>query len=113
MKKKMREREKRERGELKASHHFFLLIKYPFNSAWLGDFVANPFTNYKNNIPKPITLGAKKEENQKRQKNKKWQHEGTVARGMNSVRMLNSGSGVQFHNAPFFLHFLLFFPSGL
>ena len=43
MKKKMREIEKWERGELKASRHFFLLIKYPFNSAWLGDFVANPF----------------------------------------------------------------------
>ena len=32
------------KGELKASRHFFLLIKYPFNSAWIGDFVANPFT---------------------------------------------------------------------
>ena len=37
----------------------------------LGDFVVKaPLQNYKNNIAKPITMGAKKEENQKRQKAK-------------------------------------------
>ena len=37
----------------------------------LGDFLVKaPFQNYKNNIAKSITIGAKKEENHKSQKAK-------------------------------------------
>ena len=45
----------------------------------LGDFVVKaPLQNYKNNIAKPITMGAKKEENQKRQKEKTGSRNSTV-----------------------------------
>ena len=38
----------------------------------LGDFISKPpLQNYKNNIANTITMGAKGEENQKRQKAKK------------------------------------------
>ena len=38
----------------------------------LGDFIAKlPLQNYKNNIANTITMGAKGEENQRRQKAKK------------------------------------------
>ena len=78
----------------------------------LGDFVVKaPLQNYKNNIAKPITMGAKKEENQKRQKAKNGQQEGIVAKVMNSAGCMNSVSRMQFRSAPFFFTFLLFFPS--
>ena len=41
-------------------------MKEIFNSACLGGFYSQtPFTNYQNNIENTITMGAKKEENQK------------------------------------------------
>ena len=54
---------------------------------------------------------------QKRKKNKRDQKAKTNGQQefqAETVRIMeNSGSGMQFRNAPFFLHFLLFFPSGL
>ena len=60
-------------GELKAFPQKNLyLFRPPLPMSGLGDFVVKaPLQNYKNNIVKPITIGAKKEENQKRQKAKR------------------------------------------
>ena len=79
----------------------------------LGDFVVKaPLQNYKNNIAKPITMGAKKEENQKRQKAKNGQQEETVAKFVNSVGGMNNVSRMQFRSAPFFFNFCSSFLMG-
>ena len=63
---KWRESEKCGRAE-NFSPKKTLLIKHPLTVSGLGDFVDKaPLQNYKNNFAKPITMGAKKEENQKR-----------------------------------------------
>ena len=61
------EAEEKEAGELKASRQKEIFIhEGDINSAYLGDFYSQtPFKNYQNNIANTITMGAKKEENQK------------------------------------------------
>ena len=71
----------------------------------LGDFVVKgPLKNYKNNIAKPITMGAKKEE-PKKIKRKYGQQKGTVAKVVNSAGGMNSVSRMQFRSASFFFTF--------
>ena len=61
-------------GELKASPPASppdLIIKCPLYKAWFWDFVVKaPLQNYKSNLTNILTIGAKKEENQKRPKGK-------------------------------------------
>ena len=56
----------KEREELKASRPKVFINQGDINSACLGGYYSQtPFTNYQNNIANTITMGAKKEENQK------------------------------------------------
>ena len=64
------------------------------NSACLGGFYSpTPFTNYQNNIVNTITMGAKKEENQKvKKRSQKVKGARSQQCRMNSGCMMNSGS---------------------
>ena len=56
----------KEQEELKASCPKLFINQGDINSACLWGFYSQtPFTNYQNNISNTITMGAKKEENQK------------------------------------------------
>ena len=68
----------------------------------LGDFVVKtPLQNYKNNIAKTYYNGGKKGRKPKETKSKNGQHEGTIAKVVNSAGGMNSVNEMKFHNAPF------------
>ena len=68
----MREKEKRKRAEsFSQKKKKTFLISEPLTVSSLGNFIVKPpLKNYKNNIEKSITIGAKREENHKSQKAK-------------------------------------------